>query len=247
MKYNERTLEQYKKEYYKRFPKNKLQILSFVNNTKVLVNSEFGVCVFPKTTLLKGANPSVKSAINKTEYFINQIKQFYGSKYDYSLVNYINYNTKIELICNLHGKFYQRTDHLLSNTGCPKCGRILSCNHMKENPTGWSYKHWIKSAAKSKNFDSFKVYIIKCWNKDEEFYKIGRTFTSVRKRFDWKHLMPYKYKIIKIFVGEGKEIVELEQKLKSINKMNKYKPKIHFAGSCECFSKLLKDEIIFTS
>jgi len=33
---------------------------------------------------------------------------------------------------------------------------------IKQNPMGWSYTNWIKSSKTSKNFDSFKVYIIEC-------------------------------------------------------------------------------------
>jgi len=39
------------------------------------------------------------------EEFINLAKEKHGNKYDYSKVNYINKNTKVEIICPEHGSF----------------------------------------------------------------------------------------------------------------------------------------------
>lgn len=93
----------------------------------------------------------------------------------------------------------------------------------------------------SKNFDSFKVYIIKCFNKDEEFYKIGRTYTKIKKRFGTKLLMPYKYEVLNEFIGTAEEMYDLETKLKNMNKNNKYLPKIKFGGMQECFKEIKKN------
>ena len=42
--------------------------------------------------------------------------------YDYSKVNYINADTKIIIICKIHGEFTQQPDfHLNRKCGCPKC------------------------------------------------------------------------------------------------------------------------------
>lgn len=56
-----------------------------------------------------------------TEEFIKRAKEIHGNKYDYSLVNYKNNNTKIKIICPIHGVFEQRPDNHLRNNGCPKC------------------------------------------------------------------------------------------------------------------------------
>lgn len=57
------------------------------------------------------------------EDFIEKSKQKFGDKYDYSLVNYINSNTEVKLICPLHGEFKQTPHTHLHNTKipCPKC------------------------------------------------------------------------------------------------------------------------------
>jgi len=39
------------------------------------------------------------------EEFIKKAKEVHGDKYDYSKVNYINYNTPVTIICPIHGEF----------------------------------------------------------------------------------------------------------------------------------------------
>ena len=53
--------------------------------------------------------------------FINELKQIYGNKYDFSHYNYINYNTREELTCHKHGVFYRSPYELLNGRECPIC------------------------------------------------------------------------------------------------------------------------------
>ncbi len=65
-----------------------------------------------------------------TEMFINQLKEIYGNKYDYSKVEYINSYTKVCIICPEHGPFYQTPNQLKKEkVGCPKCtNRVTNVN-----------------------------------------------------------------------------------------------------------------------
>jgi len=56
-----------------------------------------------------------------TDEFIYRAKQAHNNRYDYSKCNYINAKTNIEIICLIHGSFYQRPDHHLSGFGCSAC------------------------------------------------------------------------------------------------------------------------------
>lgn len=161
---------------------------------------------------------------------IEDFKNYHGNIYDYSLVDYKNSNTKVNIICEKHGVFSQTPTAHKNGQGCPKC----SLNYKRDNPIGWNVSSWEEAALKSKNFDSFKVYIIECYNDEERFYKIGRTFKSVVKRFENK--IPYNYKIIKQFVFEtAEEAFEKERQLKINNKCYSYTPLIKFGGITECF------------
>lgn len=176
--------------------------------------------------------------ISTTEEFIERSKLIHGDKYDYRLVNYKRSNIKVRIICKEHGFFDQVPNSHVSGSGCYKCGIELIAKKSKENPMGWGAESWYNKSENSKNFDSFKVYIIKCWNDSETFYKIGRTFKSIKKRFKSKKDMPYSYDIIKeIVFYNAKDAFDKEAELKRLNRRFKYIPSISFNGKHECFSK----------
>jgi DNA G:T-mismatch repair endonuclease len=63
-----------------------------------------------------------------TEQFIEKAKEIHGDKYDYSEVNYVNYLTKVKIICQNHGEFLQTPYNHLNGSNCPKCARINTIN-----------------------------------------------------------------------------------------------------------------------
>lgn len=72
-----------------------------------------------------------ESAINKTrstqEKVILEFKRVHGDKYDYSKVEYVNSQTKVEIICTKHGSFWMKPNkHIHSKRGCIKCGLVKS-------------------------------------------------------------------------------------------------------------------------
>ena len=64
---------------------------------------------------------SLKYRKNKDE-FIKKAKSIPGDKYDYSKVEYVNWKTKVIIICPVHGEFTQTPNSHLNGNGCPKCG-----------------------------------------------------------------------------------------------------------------------------
>ena len=56
-----------------------------------------------------------------TEQFIEKAIKVHGDKYDYSKVEYVNNHTKICIICNIHGEFWQMPYKHLEGFGCAKC------------------------------------------------------------------------------------------------------------------------------
>lgn len=171
--------------------------------------------------------------------FIEKSKAIHGDKYDYSTVNYVKNRYNVDITCKKHGVFSMKPYNHLSGRGCYKCGRESIARHKEDNPVGWSITNWSKAAKKSNHFDSFKVYIIKCYNDNEEFYKIGRTFVKTKRRFSSRKELPYDYNILKeIIFDNAKDAFNKEHELKSINKKYKYIPKISFRGKQECFSKV---------
>ena len=164
--------------------------------------------------------------------FIEKANKVHNSIYNYSLTDFSTTKDKISIICSEHGKFKQRGSNHLNGQGCPKC------SVEQKEPTGWRLNDWKKAAEKSKNFDSFKVYIIRCWNEEEEFFKIGRTFVTVKLRFSANFYMPYNWEIMKEIKGDSESIFDLEKELHRKNKHLKYLPKIKFKGLQECYKTI---------
>ena len=226
--------EYYINQYLEKF-KNNLYDLSFIkyidSRSKILVKNQYGLCMIRADAFLRGQKPAAINAINKTEYFINQAREIHGDKYDYSKVNYINNKTKV-IIISKYGEFLQTPGSHLAGDGCPILAKER-LNHVR----GWSLSSWEQASQKSKNFTSYKLYFIKCWDENESFYKIGITFTDIKNRFKYKHHLPYNYKILKILESKNaKEIFELEKYYKYTYKNYKYIPIKNFGGKQECFS-----------
>jgi len=107
----------------------------------------------------------------------------------------------------------------------------------------WTYTEWDRLGKESSHFDSFKIYIIKCYIDEEIFYKVGKTFNTIEQRFKEPESMPYKYEVIKEITGNSFYISKLEKKFHKQLKEHKYTPIIKFEGSTECFSniKIIED------
>lgn len=55
------------------------------------------------------------------EEFIEKARKIHGNKYDYSKVKYINAQTKVCIICPIHGEFWQMPQNHIKGQCCPKC------------------------------------------------------------------------------------------------------------------------------
>lgn len=53
--------------------------------------------------------------------FVSRASIIHRNKYDYSKAEYINFNTKLCIICPTHGEFWQSPNKHLSGQECPKC------------------------------------------------------------------------------------------------------------------------------
>lgn len=58
-----------------------------------------------------------------TDEFIEKARAIHCDIYDYSKSEYVDYDTKICIICKKHGEFWQSPSTHLSEKGCPKCGQ----------------------------------------------------------------------------------------------------------------------------
>ncbi len=163
---------------------------------------------------------------SNTKEFIEKAKTIHENTYIYDKVNYVNSDINVIIICKEHGEFEQAPRTHLSNKGCPKCNLYV----------GYSRSQWINY-----NKDNEGIfYIIKCWNENEEFYKIGITGRTIKERYNYIRTMPYNYEIIKEEKSTDLDYIwNLEKEYKRKLKDLRYKPLIKFAGgSVECFTKI---------
>lgn len=174
-------------------------------------------------------------AIEAASIFEVKARSAHSDKYNYQEVRYKNNTTKVDIICPHHGLFAQTPRSHLSGKGCPDCGREIA--------SGWSRSQFVEYANEV-NDGIATVYIIKCWNESETFYKIGVTTQNVKKRFNSNKSMPYEFEVIKTKKSKAETVYDTEIQLHRMNKENHYTPKIRFGGSVlECFTKISQDAL----
>jgi hypothetical protein len=83
------------------------------------------------------------------EDFLRDAIAHHGSKYDYSLVEYINNSTKVKIICPVHGEFTQRPQEHKKGFGCKYCGGECGGRVRRGNAESWIAK------AKKKHGDKY--------------------------------------------------------------------------------------------
>lgn len=188
--------------------------------------------------MLQGGKTSIINAVNKTEYFTAQAREVHGDKYDYSLVDYKGCDIKI-IIISKYGEFLLSPKKHLFGRGCPIESKNNFIDYIKSNPIGWTYGNWEKASKKSKKFTGFKMYILECWDTNEKFYKVGKTYNDISYRYKCKNKLPYNYNILYTFKSDNaREICELEYQYLNQNKEFRYIPQKQFCGMGECFSKI---------
>ena len=63
-----------------------------------------------------------KKRLTKEE-FIERAEAIHGDQYDYSLVEYVDNETKVTIVCPNHGRFLQSPGNHLAGRGCVDCAR----------------------------------------------------------------------------------------------------------------------------
>jgi hypothetical protein len=125
------------------------------------------------------------------EDFIKKAKEIHGDKYDYSLVEYINCESKVKIYCKeCKEYFWQRAaSHTLQKCGCPKCAK---------------YGIGDKELA--------ELYII--YDKKYNLYKIGNAKNSYQRYLKLNRIHNYNLQLIKSIPNFGDREKEIHKILK---------------------------------
>ena len=177
---------------------------------------------------------AIKESRYSNDEFVEKANTKHDGLYSYESTEYIRNNLHVNITCKIHGLFSQVAADHIQGAGCQKCNQ--------EN-NGWTDSKWEDKGNRSKHFEGFKLYIIRCYSDDESFIKIGKTFRSVHKRYIDKDRMPYEYEILDTIEGSAKYISDLERKMHQDNKDKSYIPRIFFKGFSECFSEISRNVV----
>lgn len=109
----------------------------FLYSSREHLSTKFGC---PKCAI----DAHIKNTTMDLNDYIEKVSNIHNNKYDYSKTVYINANTKVCIICPVHGEFWQKAaDHLYNEAGCPICSsskgelsilKFLEDNHIKYSP-----------------------------------------------------------------------------------------------------------------
>lgn len=100
-------------------------LVIFEKTTKpvIIICSEHGKFEqLPSNHLVGKGCPKCSHSYKLTKTtFIVKARKIHGNKYNYSLVKYINWKTKVIIVCKTHGQFKQIPTSHLQGSGCPSC------------------------------------------------------------------------------------------------------------------------------
>lgn len=160
--------------------------------------------------------------------FERRSKEVHGGIYVYDKDHYFGIKSKAKITCYTHGDFYQLAKLHMDGSICPSCS---------DNTGGFGLTGFTERCNRNKKGSGI-LYIIKCWNDSEEFYKVGITSQGVNHRFQSRRRMPYKFSVVRELVDSAETIYKAEKAIHRIMSKKKYSPKIHFGGYTECFSDI---------
>lgn len=188
---------------------------------KMLFNTKYGLVSVTPDNLLHGHDPNIRSAVNRKEYFKNQLLFLYNNKYDFIIDSTDRHNGRVTLICPIHGEQSVDSDSIFLGTGCPCCN-----------------KGWEKS-------DTF--YLVRLYDDRESFYKLGISYKLDNgdiRRFREYRALNYNIEIIYTHTfSDAIECKEFELKLKQLIKPSLYIPsRWEYNTSTETFT----DELLPT-
>lgn len=176
----------------------------------------------------KGCPSCASGSLRSTDSFIFNAKLIHGELYGYDKTIYDSAHGKVVIDCAIHGEFLQTATNHLSGYGCSKCG-LLAIGFTKTIFKAQCLKH---------NKGLGILYVLRCYNDKENFYKIGITSGSINKRYRNNFEMPYDYEVIHEVHREPDKIYNMEHKLLKVLGLYKYEPLINFGGHTECFTTL---------
>jgi len=160
-----------------------------------------------------------------TKEFVRRARCTHKQKYSYEKTELLNMNTKVTIICKIHGDFEQRPADHVNGVGCPVCGSLKQ--------GGYTREYFVKRP-EAKTQPSY-LYLINSTN----FCKVGITSKRyIKQRFpgiDFDVVVAKQMPLYEAFL--------MEQTILRKYKKHRYKSKelqaLNQTGWTECFPSTL--------
>lgn len=150
--------------------------------------------VDPKTIIVgkTGCGECSNKAQRTTEKFVTLAKAVHGDRYDYSTVDYVSSEDKVEIRCIKHGIFAQQPKAHLTGRGCPKCGKY---GYQPQEPGTF--------------------YIQKLVSTEKVLYKFGISGNLERRVYEQSRTSIYEHElVVRLDFEDGKIPLEIENAIK---------------------------------
>lgn len=195
---------------------------------KLLVRDKYGEMEVLPYNLLLGKKPAAKSALNKTQYFINKSNDVHNYYCLYDRLIFTRKKDYIEVGCPVHGYFTVRADHHEAGIKCRNCNQ--------GNPLGvFNKKNANNHKDKWLNIDAW-LYFLEIFNGKDYFYKVGIvTKEDINNRLKE---FPKHFQVNLLYFEKGNLYNHTYSEAQIIEdfSMFQYNPKEDFRGKKECFS-----------
>lgn len=169
--------------------------------------------------------------------FVEEARKIHSDKYDYSKVEYRNAQTKVCIICPIHGEFWQSPVNHMTWEGCPVCARQQN----NDLVFGVGINDEITPVTKChKVYSHWQMILRKCF--DQKYKTQHPTYKDVTMCEEWKRFSVFK----KWFDTNYVEGYDLDKDLLSDNGRKIYSPDTccfipHRLNLLLCSKKLGKD------
>lgn len=111
-----------------------------------------------------------------TEEFIKRANKVHPNKYNYSKSVYMTRNDNVEIICYIHGSFWQNPeDHVLQGHGCPDCSKENARLSVKDFLIKANKVHSFKYNYSKTIFKTVRDFIVIVCPKHGEFKQLAQS------------------------------------------------------------------------
>ncbi len=125
-----------------------------------------------------------------TQEFINDANKIHNFTFDYSKVNYINNDIDVEIICKIHGSFFQKPHSHLLGKKCQKCrasnGEIKIRNILQKNQIPFQEQFRFKNTTVKRCLYDFylKDYKIAIEYHGQQHFSFHKFFHKTEEEFE---------------------------------------------------------------